>query len=138
MTAAAVGGAGDSAGTARGRPSLLVVIDGKIGAAATVHPDASAVKSPAVALVTGRVAALLQQAYSPARVRWTIVPAPVVRRTRNSLGRASWAENNKGSDHEAKQDPIPCTKHFPTSSTVMGKQSCSLSSSADFETTALR
>jgi len=115
MTAAVVGGAGESAGTARGRPSVLVVIDGKIGAAAAVHPDASAVKSPAVALVAGRVATLLQQAYSAAGIRWTIVPAPVIRRTRNSLGRASRAENDKGSDHEAKRDPIPCTKHFPTS-----------------------
>src|SRR6185436_19809585 len=115
MTAAVVGGAGESAGTARGRPSVLVVIDGKIGAAAAVHPDAATVKSPAVALIAGRVAALLQQAHSTARIRRTIVPAPVIRRTRNSLGRASRAKNDKGGDHEAEQDPIPRTKHFPTS-----------------------
>jgi hypothetical protein len=60
VPAAIVGRACDGADAARSGTSILVGIDGKIGAASAIHPDASAVKAPAEALVASRVAALLQ------------------------------------------------------------------------------
>jgi len=57
---AVVGRTRDGADAARSRASILVGINGKVGAAAAVHPDASAVKTPAIALVANRVAAFLQ------------------------------------------------------------------------------
>ena len=90
---------------------ILICIDDKIGPAAAIHPDSSPVKTPAIALVARRVAALLQNAHSAARVRRTVAPMSVIRRTRNRLGRASRTENDECGNDESQLNPIPRIKH---------------------------
>ena len=54
-----VGGARDRSNAAWCRSSVLVLIDGKISAAAAIYPNPSAVKAPAIALVARRTTALV-------------------------------------------------------------------------------
>jgi hypothetical protein len=59
--------------------SVRVGSDRKIRATAVVHPDTPTIGFPAVALLAGRVAALLHQLNSTLHIGWTIMPAAVIR-----------------------------------------------------------
>ena len=79
MPVAIIGRAGDGANAARGGPTVLVGINGKICPAAAINPDSPTVKTPAVALVARRLAALLDEPNSAPRISATVMPAAVVR-----------------------------------------------------------
>ena len=70
-----------------------VGVYGEISTAAAIHPNASTVKTPAVALLAGRLAALSQQLHPASRIRRTIMPLAIIGRTRNALRRATRTEN---------------------------------------------
>src|SRR5450755_2725817 len=106
MPFSVVRGARDRSYTAWGRSSILVRIDGKVRPASAIHPDASAVEPPGIALIARRTAALLQQAHSAPRIRRTIVTMAVVGRARKGLGRASRTENDQRGSNQTQLNPI--------------------------------
>src|SRR5690349_15195449 len=73
------------------------LFDFEIGPAAVIHPNAAVIRSPAVALRTRGLAALLHQP-SPAIGR-AIMPLAVVGGTRNGLGDAARNENHERGHH---------------------------------------
>jgi hypothetical protein len=78
---------------------VLVGVNDEIGPAAAVYPNAATIKSPAVPLIAGGVAALLRQLHPSPRIGGTIVPPAIVGRTRNALGRAALGEKQRCRNH---------------------------------------
>jgi hypothetical protein len=106
-----VGGARDGPNAARSRSPVLVRIDGKIGPAAVIHPHSSAVKSPAITLIARRTTALIYQAHSAPRIRWTVVAMAIVGGAGEGLRRTSWTENDKRGSNQTQKNPILRTNH---------------------------
>jgi hypothetical protein len=107
VPASVVGGAGDRYGR-----SFPVGFKRKISSAAVIYPNISVIGAPTVAFLTSGLATLLRHSHPATSIQRTIVPAAVVRRTRNNLRFTFWAKDCERGDNKNQTNPIPCGKHF--------------------------